>query len=285
MKESQYTNISWMNPFLVPKKTFEDVISNEITDMSNTVHVDWIHLYRRNLNDIEVSLLTKEAQNCVIDYTLDGYWCCLYTDSNNKFLPDWWDNVYSMMSDEYKGTSIVSSEWLDSLYKERFTKYVEELNVNIVVDIEKLKEEVHRFPTITLRTPRQITKDLFGISDEIITESECNYIKGYLEDSTLSFHHYTCIDVPTLQEIVLYDCKNHDLNKPYTYTYKSHDLYIIANVVYNEKKSKATITFTTKDNIIDMKYYIVWSNNFDEEMINIIDSITNNTKYFPKEIL
>lgn len=284
MKESQYTNISWMNPFLVPKKTFEEVISNEVIDTTNTVYVDWIHLYRKNLNDIEVSLLTKEAQNCIIDYTLDGYWCCLYTDSNNKFLPNWWNDVYNMMSDEYKGTCIVSSNWLDSLYKERFTKYVEELNVSVIVDIEKLKEEVHRFPTITLRTPRQITKDLFGISDEMITESECNYIKGYLEDNTLSFHHYTYTDVPTLQDIVLYDCKNHDLNKPYTYTYESHDLYIIANVVYNEKKSKATITFTTKDNIIDMKYYIVWSSNFDEEMMNVIDSISNNTKYFPKEI-
>ena len=48
MKESQYTNISWMNPFLVPKKTFKDIISDEITDISNTVHVDWIHLYRNH---------------------------------------------------------------------------------------------------------------------------------------------------------------------------------------------------------------------------------------------
>lgn len=292
MKEGQNIDISQMNPFLVPKKEFEDAISKEVLDSNKIVYIDWIHLHKSDLNDIEIGLLTKEAQDCVEDYTLDGYWCCLYIDDNSKYLPEWWDSVYVMVSDKNKGTSIVyydpssdssESNWLDSLFKQRYTKYAEELNVSIVVDIEKLKEEVHRFPIITLRTPKHIVKDLYGVSEEGITDNECNYIKGYLEDNSLSFHNYLCVDVPTLQDIILHDCENHDVYTPYTYTYKSHDLYIIASVVY-EKKSKATITFTTKDNIVDRKYYIVWSSNFTEEMLDCIESINNNTKYFPKEL-
>lgn len=285
MKEKNTTNISWMNAFLVPKEEFEKAISDEVTDTSSIVYIDWIHLRREKLNDIEISLLIEEAQNCVIDYTLDGYWCCLYTDSNSKYLPEWWDSVWNLMSNANKGTSIVTStDWLDSLYNQRYTKYAEELNISMVVDMEKLEEICKRFPVITLRTPKQISKDMFGIPDDQITESECNYIKGYLENNAFSLQHYLCTDVPTLQDIVLHDCKNHDIGIPYTYTYKSHDLYIIANIVYNEKKSKATITFTTKDKILDRKYYIVWSSYFEEEMLNVIDSIKNDTKYFRKEL-